>query len=113
MQFEDVGKISDDAFQEIPHLRGLRVARVSEQDGRTLEVLRAVKGVVIPTLVHPAAEQGKILEGAIRFVQNGESKVLSKGDTWSAEAGESQGPHMVLEHDTCVAILRNGPSALG
>ncbi len=102
-----------EAFVEIPSLRGLRLARIGQADGKTLEVIEAVKDVVIPALTHPSAEKGRVLSGSLRFGQDGGFRVLHAGDTWEVAAGTAQGPHIVLENDTCVIILRDGESALG
>lgn len=102
-----------DAFVEIPSLRGLRLARVGQADGKTLDVIEAVKDVIIPALTHPGSEKGRVLSGSLRFFQDGESRVLSAGDTWEVAGGTPQGPHIVLENDTRVLILRDGESALG
>lgn len=99
-----------EAFVEIPGMRGLRFARIGQGDGKSLEVIEAVKGVVIPRMTHPGKEKGRVLEGALRFFQEGEAKVLKKGDTWEVGAGQPQGPHVFLE-DSRVLILREGKSA--
>jgi len=101
-----------EAFHEVPGLRGLRIARIGQADGKTLEVVEAVEGVVIPAMKHPSAERGRVLSGRIRFAQDGELRELTEGDTWELAPGESQGPHVVLENDTRVVILRDGKSAL-
>ena len=99
-------------FVEIPGLRGLRIARVGQYAGRSLEVLEAAKGVVVPVLAHPSAEVGRVLSGSLRFMQDGVVRDLKAGDTGKVEAGRPQGPHVVLEDGTRVAILREGKSAL-
>lgn len=101
-----------DRFAEIPGLRGLRIARLGQYAGKTLEVLEAAKGVVVPALTHPSAERGRVLSGCLRFMQDGVVRDLKAGDSWSVEAGRMQGPHLVLEDGTRVAILRDGRSAL-
>jgi quercetin dioxygenase-like cupin family protein len=98
-------------FVEIPGMRGLRLARVAQSDGRTLEVVEGQKGVVIPAMQHPAAEHGRVLKGRIRFMQDGVVRELKMGDTWNVKAGAAQGPHVILEDDTRVALLRDGKSA--
>ena len=101
------------SFVELPNMRGLRIARLGRQaDGRTLEVIDAVRGVVIPALTHPSAEHGRVLSGRIRFMQDGNVTDLGPGDRWEVKANKGQGPHLVLENDTRVAILRDGRSAL-
>ena len=102
----------DEAFQEFPGMRGLRYARVGQADGRVLEVIEAVKGVVIPALTHPSREQGRVLEGEIRFMKDGTATTYKKGDTWEVPAGEAQGPHVVLSDFCRVLLLRDGKSAL-
>lgn len=101
-----------EAFVEFPGMRGLRIARVGQADGKTLEIIEGVKDVIIPAMQHPGAEQGRVLSGAIRFMQEGTGRTLRAGDVWSVEAGAPQGPHVFLENDTRVAILRDGKSAL-
>ncbi|MBI1945420.1 MAG: cupin domain-containing protein [Deltaproteobacteria bacterium] len=99
-------------FTELPGLRGLRLARLGQYAGKTLEVLEAAKGVVVPALAHPSTETGRVLSGSLRFMQDGVVRDLKAGDTWRVEAGRSQGPHVVLEDGTRVAVLRDGKSAL-
>jgi uncharacterized cupin superfamily protein len=99
-------------FVEIPGLRGIRLARLGQQaDGRTLEVVEGVRGVVIPMLHHPSHEAGRVLAGRLRFMKDGVVHDLGPGDTWDVAAGEAQGPHVILENNTRVAILRDGKSA--
>jgi len=102
-----------EAFIEIPSLRGLRIARIGQADGQTLEVIEAVKDLIIPMMTHPSSEKGRVLNGALRFVTGNDVRVLSTGDTWELDAHTAQGPHVVLDDDTRVVILRNGESALG
>lgn len=105
--------VPSSSFVELPNMRGLRIARLGcQQDGRTLEVIDAVRGVVIPALTHPSAEHGCVLCGRIRFMQDGVVTDLGPGDRWEVKAHQGQGPHLVLENDTRVAILRDGRSAL-
>jgi len=99
-------------FVEIPGMRGLRVARIGQVNGRTLEVIEAAHGVIIPALTHPSGESGKVLAGSLRFMQDGVVRILKTGDTWRVEANKSQGPHVVVEDGTRVAVLRDGRSAL-
>jgi quercetin dioxygenase-like cupin family protein len=98
-------------FVEIPGLRGLRVARLGQRDGKTLEVIEAAAGVIIPAMTHPSAEHGRVLAGALRFMQDGVVKTLHAGDTWDVAANAPQGPHVVVENGTRVAVLRDGKSA--
>lgn len=108
----DTNALAHAAFSEIPGLRGVRLARLGrQQDGRTLELVDAVKGVVIPMLHHPSSEHGRVLAGRLRFMKDGVLRDLGPGDTWEVAAGEAQGPHLVLENNTRVAILRDGASA--
>jgi quercetin dioxygenase-like cupin family protein len=100
----------DEAFVEFPGMRGLRIARVGQADGKTLEVIEGVKGVVIPAMTSPGSEKGRVLEGQVRLVTGGEAKTLSAGDTWEMAAGEAQGPHVFLETSK-VIVLREGKSA--
>lgn len=111
MSFVDELILRDAAFAEIPGLRGLRVAALGMRDGKHLEVVEAAQGVVIPAMTHPSGETGKVLSGALRFMQAGVVRTLHAGDTWRVEAGQHQGPHIALESGTRVAILRDGPSA--
>lgn len=99
-------------FAEIPGLRGLRIARIGQYAGKTLEVLEAAKGVVVPALTHPSGETGRVLSGSLRFMRDGVVRDLKAGDSWRVEANQAQGPHVVLEDGTRVAILRDGKSAL-
>jgi quercetin dioxygenase-like cupin family protein len=99
-----------EAFTEFPGMRGLRIARVGQADGKTLEVIEGVKGVVIPAVKHPGSEKGRVLEGSFRFMKDGEGKTLTVGDTWEVAAGDDQGPHVFLE-DSRVLVLRDGKSA--
>lgn len=101
-----------EAFQEFPGMRGLRFARVGQADGKTLEVIEAVKGVVIPAMTHPSREQGRVLEGSMKLVVDGEGKTMNQGDTWEVAADQNQGPHMVLSDFCRVLLLRDGKSAL-
>ncbi len=103
--------VENNAFVEIPGMRGLRIARLGQVDGKTLEVIEAAQGVIIPALTHPSEENGKVLSGSLRFMRDGVVRVLKQGDTWHVEANRSQGPHVVLEDGTRVAILRQGRSA--
>jgi quercetin dioxygenase-like cupin family protein len=99
-------------FVEIPGLRGLRLARVGRQpDGRTLDVVQCAAGVVIPMLHHPSAEHGRVLSGRLRFMKDGVVHEFGPGDTWDVAADEAQGPHVVLEDNTRIALLRDGKSA--
>jgi quercetin dioxygenase-like cupin family protein len=110
----DASSIRHDAlhFVEIPGLRGIRVARVGQQaDGRTLDIVVGSAGVVIPMIHHPSAEHGRVLRGRLRFMKDGLVRELSAGDTWDVAAGEAQGPHVLLDNDTRVALLRDGKSA--
>jgi mannose-6-phosphate isomerase-like protein (cupin superfamily) len=99
-------------FDEIPGLRGIRVARVGRQDdGRTLEIVEGAAGVVIPMLHHPSAEHGRVLRGRVRFMKDGVVRDLGPGDTWDVAADEAQGPHVILDDLTRIALLRDGHSA--
>ena len=100
-----------DSFVELPGMRGLRIAQVGQADGKTLEVIEAVKDVVIPAMTHPSGEKGRVLSGRIRFSREGSWKVLQEGDTWEVGAEQPQGPHIVLSDHVRVAILRDGKSA--
>jgi quercetin dioxygenase-like cupin family protein len=99
------------AYTDFPGMRGLRIARVVQADGKSLEFVDAVEGVVIPMATHPSSEKGKVLSGKIRFVINGEGKVLNAGDVWEVPANTPQGPHTALDGGARVAILRAGKSA--
>jgi quercetin dioxygenase-like cupin family protein len=99
------------AFTDFPGMRGLRIAEVAHADGKSLQIVEAVAGVVIPMATHPSSEKGKVLSGKIRFVIAGEGKVLEPGDVWEVPANTPQGPHTSLEDGTKVAILRDGKSA--
>ncbi len=98
------------AFVEVPGLRGLRIARVGQKDGTTLEVVQAVKGVVVPATTHPGSERGRVVSGALRFMQDGVITDLRAGEGWETAANEGQGPHLVLEDGTCVVVIRDGRS---
>ena len=99
------------SFVDIPGLRGLRVARLGQRDGKSLEIIDASKGVIIPAMLHPSHESGRVLSGSLKFMQDGVVRVLGAGDTWEVEANRAQGPHVVLEDGTRVAVLRDGKSA--
>ena len=101
----------DAAFTEIPGMRGLRLARLGQKDGKTLEVIEGTAHVVIPAMTHPSAESGRVVRGSLRFMREGVVQVMHAGDSWRVEAGQHQGPHVVLENGTRVALLRDGPSA--
>jgi len=101
---------SASAFVEMPGMRGLRVARVVSDDGRSLEYVEATKGVVLPAMTHPSKEEGRVLSGAILFMQEGKTRTLTQGDTWVVDAGAPQGPHVVLD-DALVAVFHHGKSA--
>lgn len=104
--------VADDQFVELTGLRGLRIARLGRQaDGRTLDVIEGVRGVVIPAMAHPSAEHGRVLAGRVRFMKAGVITDLVPGDRWDVAAGETQGPHIILDNDTQVALLRDGKSA--
>lgn len=98
-------------FAEIPGLRGLRLARLGQKNGQTLDVIEGAEHVVIPAMTHPSAESGRVLQGALRFMREGVVRVMHAGDSWRVEAGEHQGPHIVLENGTRIALLRDGRSA--
>lgn len=100
----------DEAFVELPGMRGLRMARVGQADGKTLEVVDAVKGVVIPVMHSPGFERGRVLHGKLRLILAGEAREVTAGDTWEVPAGGEQGPHLVVD-DARVVILREGASA--
>ncbi len=100
----------DEAFMELPGMRGLRLARIGQADGKTLEVIEGVKGVVIPMLRHPGGEKGRMLSGKLRIVVDGTARVVEQGETWEVPADVEQGPHMFLD-DSRVVILREGKSA--
>ena len=108
---DDLVVLHDDAFVEIPGLRGLKIARLAHASGKTLEVIEVAKGVVIPAMTHPSAESGRVLQGALRFMREGEVKDLHAGDTWHVDADAHQGPHVALEDGTRVAVLRDGRSS--
>ena len=104
--------VSNANFVDIPGFRGLRVARIGTKLGQSLELIDAASGVIIPALKHPSAESGRVLSGSLRFMQDGVVKTLRAGDTWTVAADQTQGPHVILEDGTRVAILRSGRSAL-
>lgn len=108
----DIEIPSSDKFIDFPGMRGLRFARLGEAEGKTLEVIEGEKDVVIPAMTHPSAEKGRVLSGSLRFMKNGSIQILKKGDVWSVAADEMQGPHIILENGTMVAIFREGKSAL-
>jgi quercetin dioxygenase-like cupin family protein len=103
--------LNDEAFSEIPGLRGLKVARLGQRDGKTLEVIEAAKGVIIPAMTHPSGESGRVIKGSLRFMRAGILQELHVGGTWRVEANQTQGPHVSLEDGTRVVILRDGRSA--
>jgi quercetin dioxygenase-like cupin family protein len=103
--------LHSERFSEIPGMRGLRVARIAHHHGATIEIVEAQKGVLIPAVTHPSKETGRVLKGKLRFMQEGVVKELHEGDSWVVEAGAHQGPHVILEDDTRVALLREGKSA--
>lgn len=111
MSFVDELVLHDDAFVEIPGLRGLRLARLGQRDGKSLEVVEGAEGVIIPAMTHPSAEHGRVLSGALRFMREGVVRTLHAGDTWEVPADGHQGPHVILENGTRVAVLRDGRSA--
>jgi hypothetical protein len=98
------------AFTEVPGMRGLRIARVGQADGKTLEVIEAVKGVVIPVVKNPGAERGRLLDGKLQLTLGGRTEILEAGATWEVGALQEQGPHVFLEPSR-VVILRSGKSA--
>jgi len=102
---------SDEDFIEVPGMRGLRLARLGQADGRTLELVEAVKDMVIPAMTHPGSEKGRVLSGALRFMKAGEVSVYREGDEWTVAANETQGPHVVIESGTRILLLRDGPHA--
>ena len=102
---------SEDDFVEVPGLRGLRIARLGQADGRTLELVEAVKGMIIPAMTHPGIEQGRVLKGSFRFMKEGTGQVYKEGDKWTVAAGESQGPHVILDAGTRILLLREGEHA--
>lgn len=108
---ENLAMPPESAFVELPGMRGLRIARVGQADGKTLEIVEAVAGVVIPMQHHDGDERGRVLAGALQFVENGVARKLTAGDSWHVEAGTDQGPHMVLEDGTKVAVLRSASAA--
>jgi hypothetical protein len=99
----------EDAFMELPGMRGLRMARVGQGEGKTLDVIDAVKGVVIPVLHNVGGERGRVLWGKLRLVIGSETLELGEGETWEVPAGVEQGPHVVME-DARVVVLREGAS---
>lgn len=99
-----------EAFVEMPGMRGIRVARVAASDGRSLEYIEATKDMVLPAMTHPSREEGRVLSGKILFMQEGHSRMLQTGDTWTVEADQHQGPHVVVE-DALVAVFHHGKSA--
>ena len=103
--------VDDLHFTDIPGLRGLRLARVGQSDGKTLDVIEGAEHVVIPAMTHPSGESGRVVQGSLRFMREGVVTVLHAGDTWRVEANEHQGPHVVLENGTRIALLRDGASA--
>jgi co-chaperonin GroES (HSP10) len=107
----DLASIPAGAWVEIPGMRGLSVARMAQSDGTTVEVLSAVKGVVIPAMETPSSERGKVIAGSLRYMRDGEVLDLKAGDGWEIGANQSHGPHVVLEDGTRIAILRNGRGA--
>jgi quercetin dioxygenase-like cupin family protein len=94
------------AFVEIPGMRGLRVSR-EEKDGQTLEVVEGQRGVIIPAMMHTTGESGRVLAGSLRFMQDGVVRELHAGDRWEVAPGAAQGPHVFLEDNTRVALLRS------
>lgn len=100
------------AFHSIPGVPGLRLAHLGhQQDGRTLEVVEGMAGVILPAMTQPSAEHGRVLRGSVRFMQDGVVRDLVAGDAWDLPAETAQGPHVFLEDGTQVAILRDGRSS--
>lgn len=113
MRLELSAPVPDSAFMEVPGLRGIRVARIGRAGDKVLEVIAGVKDAVIPMRTCDGREQGRVLSGSLRFMREGEITALRPGDRWDIPAGEPQGPHVVLEPDTRVLVLREGEAALG
>ncbi len=95
-----------DRFVEVAGLPGLRIARLGEQDGRTLDVVEAPRGAVIPASVQPCGERGRVLQGCVRFMRDGVVTDLHRGDTWAVSAHTAHGPHVVLQDNTRMVVLR-------
>ena len=113
LSFELESAIPEHAFVEVPGLRGIKIARVGSSANTVLEVIAGVKDAVIPLRTCEGREQGKVLSGGLRFMREGEITELRTGDRWDIPAGEPQGPHVVLDTDTRVLVLREGEAALG
>jgi hypothetical protein len=113
LRFELNTPVPDAAFVEVPGLRGIKVARIGSAGDKTLEVIAGVKNAVIPMRTCEGREQGRVLSGSLRFMREGEITELRPGDRWDIPGGEHQGPHVVLEPDTRVLVLREGEAALG
>ena len=113
LRFELTKPVPEDAFNEVPGLRGIKVARIGSAGGKVLEVIAGVKDAVIPVRTCEGREQGRVLSGGLRFMREGEITQLRPGDRWDIPGGEPQGPHVVLEADTRVLVLREGETALG
>ncbi len=113
MRLELTAPVPDAVFTEVPGLRGIKVARIGASGERVLEVIAGVTDAVIPVRTCSGREQGRVLSGRLRFMREGEITELRPGDRWDIPGGEPQGPHVVLEPDTRVLVLRDGDSALG
>jgi mannose-6-phosphate isomerase-like protein (cupin superfamily) len=99
------------AFVDVPGMPGVRIATVGEGDGSTLEFVQAVKGAVVPAMHQTGKQRLRVLSGALRFMQDGALRELRAGDLVEIDAGESHGPHVVLEDGTRLLLLREGASA--
>lgn len=100
-----------DAYIEVPGMRGLRIAELGRSGGKSLRVLEAVKGVVIPRMVSEGLERVRVLEGRVQFHDGRGACVLAAGDVREVSAGEAHGPHIFLESSR-LAILREDAPAL-
>lgn len=101
-----------EAFIEVPGMRGLRIAELGSSEGKSLQVLEAVKGVIIPRMVSESIERVRVLEGRVQFHDGRGACVLGPGDVREVPAGEAHGPHIFLEPSR-LAILRDDAAAAG
>ena len=113
LNLDEDAALAGAAFAEIPGLRGIRVAELGAAGGKTLQIIEGVKDAIIPMRTCEGREQGRVLRGGLRFMRDGHVSDLNSGDRWDIPAGATQGPHVVLEAQTRVLVLREGDAALG
>lgn len=98
-------KISSEKIKEIEPLEGIFRRTLVYDDNLMMIKFRLVKGSNLPLHSHPHQQMGYIVEGKLEFIADGNSEILSAGDSYMVQGNVEHGAN-VLENSIVIDIFR-------